>query len=111
MQVRTLVLAALFASSCAFGSLAAPADAQNNQEVLWPTGSWQTSSPEQQGMDSATLARLIEAVGAYKQDSLTIIRHGRIVADAYYAPYVPGVSHDLRSVTKSVVGTLIAILL
>jgi CubicO group peptidase (beta-lactamase class C family) len=111
MQVRTLVLAALFASSCAFGSLAAPADAQNNQEVLWPTGSWQTSSPEQQGMDSATLARLIEAVGAYKQDSLTIIRHGRIVADAYYAPYVPGVSHDLRSVTKSVMGTLTAILL
>ena len=62
-------------------------------------------------MDSASLARLIETVGIYKQDSLTIIRHGKIVADAYYAPYIAGVSHDLRSVTKSVVGTLTAILL
>lgn len=60
-------------------------------------------------MDSASLAGLIETVGTYKQDSLMIIRHGRIVAEAYYAPYVAGVSHDLRSVTKSVVSTLTAI--
>ena len=56
-------------------------------------------------------AQLIETVGSYKQDSLTIIRHGKIVADAYYAPYIADVSHDLRSVTKSVVGALTAILL
>lgn len=60
-------------------------------------------------MDSASLARLIENVGGYKQDSLMIIRHGKIVTEAYYAPYIAGISHDLRSVTKSVVGTLTAI--
>ena len=60
-------------------------------------------------MDSASLARLVENVGGYKQDSLTIIRHGTIVVDAYYAPYLAGISHDLRSVTKSVVSTLTAI--
>ena len=60
-------------------------------------------------MDSASLARLVETVGSYKQDSLMIIRHGKIVAEAYYAPYVPGISHDLRSVTKSIVSTLTAI--
>ena len=60
-------------------------------------------------MDSASLARLIETVGTYRQDSLMIIRHGKIVAEAYYAPYVAGISHDLRSVTKSIVGTLTAI--
>ena len=60
-------------------------------------------------MDSASLARLIETVGTYKQDSLMIIRHGRIVAEAYYAPYVAGISHDLRSVTKSIVSTLTGI--
>lgn len=60
-------------------------------------------------MDSASLARLIETVGTYKQDSLMVIRHGKIVAEAYYAPYVAGISHDLRSVTKSVVSTLTAI--
>ncbi len=60
-------------------------------------------------MDSASLARLIETVGGYRQDSLLIVRHGRIVAEAYYAPYVAGISHDLRSVTKSIVSTLTAI--
>ncbi len=60
-------------------------------------------------MDFAALARLVETVGGRKQDSLTIVRHGRIVADAYYAPYPPGISHDLRSVTKSIVSTLTAI--
>jgi len=38
-----------------------------------------------------------------------VIRHGKIVAEAYYTPYIAGISHDLRSVTKSVVGTLTAI--
>ena len=40
-------------------------------------------------MDSASLARLIETVGTYRQDSLMIIRHGKIVAEAYYAPIAP----------------------
>src|SRR5215472_11156202 len=111
MRTRMLVLAVLVASLGEFGSFAAAADDQNAHEVPWPTKSWQTSSPEEQGMDSASLARLVEAVGTYKQDSLMIVRHGRIVAEAYYAPYVAGVSHDLRSVTKSVVSTLIGIAL
>jgi CubicO group peptidase (beta-lactamase class C family) len=113
MRVKLLTLAALVAGFGAFSSLAAAADdpgaQENTREIPWPTKSWQTSSPEEQGMDSARLAKLIETVGTYKQDSLTIIRHGKIVADAYYAPYVAGVSHDLRSVTKSIVSTLIAI--
>jgi CubicO group peptidase (beta-lactamase class C family) len=83
--------------------------AQGAPDPVWPTKQWQTSTPEEQGMDSASLARLIETVGTYKQDSLMIIRHGMIVAEAYYAPYVAGVSHDLRSVTKSIVSTLTAI--
>ena len=60
-------------------------------------------------MDSAALAQLVDRVGVYKQDSLLIIRHGKIVVDAYYAPYAPNIRHDLRSVTKSFTGTLTAI--
>jgi CubicO group peptidase (beta-lactamase class C family) len=78
-------------------------------ETAWPTKSWPVSTPEEQGMDSASLARLIETVGISRQESLMIVRHGKIVAEAYYAPYVAGISHDLRSVTKSVVSTLTAI--
>lgn len=107
-----ITLAALVAGLVCFAACDASAgtsDGQAAPETPWPTKSWEVSTPEAQGMDSASLARLIETVGTYRQDSLTIIRHGKIVADAYYAPYVAGISHDLRSVTKSVVSTLTAI--
>jgi CubicO group peptidase (beta-lactamase class C family) len=112
MHLRAATMAVLFAGmQCLVGCnvSAGVADGQASAEILWPTKSWQISTPEEQGMDSASLARLIETVGTYKQDSLMIIRHGRIVAEAYYAPYVTGISHDLRSVTKSIVSTLTAI--
>ena len=112
MRLRIATMAALLAGFQYFAALSAPAGAAEGQslpEVPWPTKAWQVSTPEEQGMDSAGLARLIETVGGYKQDSLMIIRHGRIVAEAYYAPYVAGISHDLRSVTKSIVSTLTAI--
>jgi CubicO group peptidase (beta-lactamase class C family) len=108
MHLRIATMAVLLAGFLGFAGSNAPAE-EGPQEIPWPTKSWQVSTPEEQGMDSASLARLIETVGAYKQDSLMIIRHGKIVAEAYYAPYVAGISHDLRSVTKSVVSTLTAI--
>jgi CubicO group peptidase (beta-lactamase class C family) len=81
----------------------------NDSPQSWPTQEWQTSTPEEQGMDSTALAQLVNFVGIYKQDSLLIIRHGKIVVDAYYAPYAPNIRHDLRSVTKSFIGTLTGI--
>ncbi|MCK1541597.1 serine hydrolase [Bradyrhizobium sp. 179] len=110
MWFRMLTLAALVACAQAVSpSFVMAAEEQAAQDILWPTKAWATSTPEEQGMDSARLARLVETVGGYNQDSLTIIRHGRIVTDAYYAPYLAGITHDLRSVTKSVVSTLTGI--
>src|SRR3954452_25371255 len=88
---------------------AAFAEGPEHPEVVWPSKAWPVSTPEEQGMQSGALAALVEAVGGYKQDSLLITRNGKIVLDAYYAPYQPNVTHDLRSVTKSVVSTLMAI--
>src|SRR5712672_1392508 len=109
MHLRMVAIAALVAGFQCFAGYNAAIGATDGQEEVWPTKSWPVSTPEEQGMDSASLARLIETVGTYKQDSLMVIRHGKIVAEAYYAPYVAGISHDLRSVTKSIVGTLTAI--
>lgn len=112
MRLRSTTIGLLFAAFyfCAgWGASAGESEAQRAPETAWPSASWPVSSAEEQGMDSAALARLIETVGTYKQDNLTIIRHGKIVADAYYAPYAAGISHDLRSVTKSIVSTLTAI--
>ena len=78
---------------------------------VWPIPEWQTSTPEAQGMDSADLAKLV-AYGKTKSfDSLLLARHGRIVLDAYYAPYAADIPHAINSSTKAVVGTLTAMLL
>jgi CubicO group peptidase (beta-lactamase class C family) len=77
----------------------------------WPTDGWQTTTPEQQGFDSARLAEEVQAIHDKHVaiDSLMIIRNGYVVLDAYFSPYDGSFPHDLGSVTKSVTTTLIAI--
>jgi Beta-lactamase len=67
------------------------------------------STPEVEGMDSKELAKLVDWGTTHSFDSLLVVRHGKIVAEAYYAPYTAGIPHAVWSVTKSVIGTLTAI--
>jgi CubicO group peptidase (beta-lactamase class C family) len=83
--------------------------AQDTTKPIWPTNGWQTSTPEEQGMDSRRLAELIDFGAKHSVDSLLITRHGKIVTEAYYAPYTAGIPHAVNSVTKAVVSTLTAI--
>jgi len=80
-------------------------------EVYWPTEGWRKSTPEEQGFDSSKLAEGLVAIQEQniKIDSLLIIRHGSVLLDAYFYPYDGKVAHDLASVTKSVMTTLIGI--
>lgn len=80
-------------------------------ETIWPTLSWQTSSPEEQGMDSAALAKVLAFGKTRSFDSLLVVRHGRMVLDAYYAPYSADIPHAINSSTKAIVGNLISIAL
>jgi CubicO group peptidase (beta-lactamase class C family) len=111
MRLMERIAAALIAAQCLVGphALAAAAECACSSQTPWPTKDWEASTPEAEGMDSAAIARIVDLVGTYKQDTLLIIRHGKIVVDAYYAPYAPNIRHDLRSVTKSFIGTLTAI--
>lgn len=59
-------------------------------------------------MNSADLAKLVAFGTTRSFDSLLIARHGRIVLDAYYAPYAAGIPHVINSSTKAVIGTLTA---
>ena len=81
-----------------------------DEAVPWPTAGWDTSTPEEQGMDSALLAEglqyLLEQNG-FDIHSLTVIRNGHIVADAYFYPSRADELHDLASVTKSFTATLV----
>ena len=79
--------------------------------VMWPTNGWQTSAPEAQGIDSGWLAYAIQTI-QWKHlpvHSLLIERHGSIVLDAYFHPFADNQLHDVASVTKSVVSTLVGI--
>lgn len=73
----------------------------------WPTKEWLTSTPEEQGMDSSALARLVADGEKLSYDSLLIVRHGRLVVEAYYAPYTGDIPHNIFSSTKAVTGTLL----
>jgi CubicO group peptidase (beta-lactamase class C family) len=77
----------------------------------FPTKEWQTSTPEEQGFDSAKLSEGLSEIS--KKDlnihSLLFIRNGKIFLDAYFYPYDGETVHELASVTKSIMTTLIAI--
>jgi CubicO group peptidase (beta-lactamase class C family) len=81
------------------------------QENYWPTHGWQRSSPEAQGMDSKVLAEAFDYIRQHQIPihSLTIVRNGFIVLDAYFWPFQNRQLHDLASVTKSITATLVGI--
>lgn len=106
-QVGALLLAAALAAALAVGGCArekAPA-------VDWPTNRWSAAAPEEQGLDSARLAEALLAMRAQNVQihSLHIVREGKVLLDAYFYPYDGSTVHDVASVTKSVMTTLIAI--
>ena len=62
-------------------------------------------------MSSRELANLVVSGISNGMDSLLVARHGRLVAEAYYAPFTQGVRHRINSVTKSVIGSLVVLAL
>jgi CubicO group peptidase (beta-lactamase class C family) len=60
-------------------------------------------------MDSKELAKLVDFGTTLSLDSLLVVRHGKIVAEAYYAPYAAGIPHEKYSATKAVISTLMSI--
>lgn len=81
------------------------------QEPVWPTENWQTSTPEEQGMDSQLLADMLTYI--HDEDinihSVLVIRNGYLVTEAYMAPYDETTLHELRSCTKSFISALMGI--
>jgi CubicO group peptidase (beta-lactamase class C family) len=85
--------------------------AREAQQTPWPTYGWTTSTPEAQGLDSEALADAMDTIHARRLPvhSLLIVRHGKLVLDAYFHPFGDNQLHDVASVTKSVVSTLVGI--
>jgi CubicO group peptidase (beta-lactamase class C family) len=85
-------------------------------DVFWPTGGWRNSTPEEQGMNSATLQNMRNHIINSNLDvhSVIVIRHGYVVLEEYPFPFqgqsrtmsVQG-THYLYSATKSFTSCLI----
>lgn len=76
----------------------------------WPTGKWPTSTPEEQGMNSAVLKKSISFMASQGSiEGVMVVRHGKVVMEAYFSPYRRNELHNVFSCTKSVISTLIGI--
>lgn len=69
------------------------------------------STPEAQGIDSSRLNHILQTIqnAKWPVDSVLVMRNGKVVLDSYFYPYSADQLHDLRSVTKSVTGTMLGI--
>jgi CubicO group peptidase (beta-lactamase class C family) len=79
-----------------------------------PDNEWPTASPESQGLSGSILQYYSSrsASGYYGQvHSLLVIRHGRLVHEAYFSGYDRERLHQVYSVTKTVTCALIGIAL
>lgn len=81
----------------------------------WPTNGWRSSSPEDQGMDSVTLIKMMEKVRLenYAINSITVIRNGYLVTKANLWPFpkYTDLNPPIFSVTKSFTSALVGIAL
>jgi CubicO group peptidase (beta-lactamase class C family) len=68
-------------------------------------------APEDEGFSSKGLSELFTYVKEKKANihSLLIIRNKKIVLDAYFYPFHPGLRHDIASCTKSITSLLIGL--
>jgi len=77
----------------------------------FPGKEWRTATPESQGMSSEVLTKMLDYIWQknYAIDSITIVRNGYMVLDAYNRSNKPQHKHILYSCSKSVISALIGI--
>ncbi|MGL6041375.1 MAG: serine hydrolase domain-containing protein, partial [Deefgea sp.] len=74
---------------------------------------FKTATPESVGLDSAQLTKMLSYLQTpgFDMESIIIARHGKVVLEAYVAPFHAGIPHQVNSVTKSFMATLIGMLI
>jgi CubicO group peptidase (beta-lactamase class C family) len=87
--------------------------ASGGEPTPWPTQSWPRSSPGEQGLDPASLDRLVATIRANEKirniHSLLVVRNGFLVLEEYFAGHDAVELHTLQSVSKSFTSALVGI--
>lgn len=68
-------------------------------------------TPESVGISSASIDRLLTALekSGTEMHGLMIVRHGKVAAEGWWAPYAPGVIHSLHSLSKTYAATAVCL--
>jgi len=67
-------------------------------------------TPESVGIPSGAVERLVDKLqSSIEPHGLMIMRHGKVCAEGYWAPYAAGIRHGLQSHSKTYVATAIGI--
>ena len=73
-----LCIAVAVVAGCASATPTAEPTHSPELTTYWPTEGWRTSTPEQQGMDSERLSRMMDVIRRQKHriDSVLVVRNG-----------------------------------
>lgn len=77
------------------------------QTNLTADGSLPRSVPEAEGISSEAISSFLDAVAASRHEfhSIMILRHGKVIAEGWWAPYSTDLKHTLYSTSKSFTST------
>src|SRR5688572_10650613 len=71
------------------------------------------SFPEAEGVSSEAIIKFLDAADKSKHEfhSFMFLRHGKVIAEAWWKPYAPNLRHSMYSVSKSFTSTAIGFLI
>ncbi|HEX7896694.1 MAG TPA: serine hydrolase domain-containing protein [Planctomycetota bacterium] len=68
------------------------------------------ATPEAEGVASSAILSLVDALDKIDSlNSLMIVRHGRVIAEGWWAPYKADANHELYSLSKSFASTAVGL--
>jgi CubicO group peptidase (beta-lactamase class C family) len=84
-------------------------NACKNAPVVEPTVSLPRSIPEAEGVSSEDIITFLDSAAVTKHEfhSIMIVRHGKVVAEGWWAPYRSDLRHTMYSTSKSFTSTAI----
>jgi CubicO group peptidase (beta-lactamase class C family) len=90
-----------------------PQKTSDKEQKTFTQTFWETSTPEEQGLESSFLTDMLTEIknNELRIRSVIIIRNRHLVLESYVHPYDSDISHDVKSVSKSIISSLIGIAL
>jgi len=101
--MKTRLVAALFCAGLAACGAPAPQPSSSSASA-----DFSRSTPEEQGVASGAILSFLDAADRIDaMNSVMIVRHGRVVAEGWWAPYDADSNHELYSLSKSFTSTAV----